>query len=1054
MQVHTAYGPGEVIKRDSVRGHTQLLVAGTGFRVWIDEKDVHIAASPYPSDDHDEHIDEDNSTTLPYDPEPQYSADIFGTESTIQPGEHEIDADERLSPADSLTFEDRGEEPWPAPNPDLFAKGAGYRHANPVLLAEGVIGGDAAAGLAKNLLPGLLGGDHEDGDGPTHELQQKALDESPLGIFLGGVDDPGPKYASWLVEAAAVDHFNDPVQRFRDDPVREIQRLGHVESDFHDPAMQQYGMLIEADKDLREAAWADVADKAKRLRSEGRIDVHDIGDDRIYATVKGDHGDYDVMIKKGGGFGGFGRGQSVTDWRCSCQWGRWAFKRQYKFIGRLCSHGLAAYWEMQSNHQKGQAPYGRVAGVVEDFKSWAEDTGARIDAGSATNFIETHPGLSDDDVNDLYEFLSDNPTRREVRDYEDPMGQNWPDVLFTDPGRLTPDLLFPIDDDEGHRSEFVDVTSDDRKTTGPDQIVHFSRYLHADGDSSKDWRDVIAPGTSTSLPGTQNPYAGGGFDPTKIPSVHGPDTSLPGPLADLYGDMLGGPLTSTPAGTPTTPHTVGDSGTTSSNPFGANPGGTSGAPAASTSTPGGGGAGGTWSPNGSTEHIGPGDYKIQQGDTLSGIAERAGLGGNYQSLADANNISNPDLIFAGDTIHIPGDTPHAGTGAPPGPAGDTSTPPPAIDPSTAPDAGPAGLTGPPPATDMSAIAPVDTPDAAAPSTTPGSITDPGLTAPGQTSFSDTNQKITGRFLYAEDFEEDGDPLLGAVNDSESGTTTSTTPGSPQSQPASHGSSGGGFDPSMVMGIVEPIAQTATGLLSALPGVGPIASGIGSAVTTGLSGLSGLMGGRLGHIKDADLLEKLRDLSAEPLSESLGHMDERNDEITEVIEELRDRGYDVSQMVAHLAGINPGDHDAFAGSGPAPKHQWGTSQAYVDEHERPRFQDVTDGDGEIIKYTNPQPQQRKSSTPPPEDSFGDTGVVRMGAATDDNSAEVRAFHAAMAAEGGGALADSEPRRTPAMARTAGRHFTLAEQRELEDESHPLGARNLPTRADLQGTHYVS
>jgi hypothetical protein len=39
------------------------------------------------------------------------------------------------------------------------------------------------------------------------------------------------------------------------------------------------------------------------------------------------------------------------------------------------------------------------------------------------------------------------------------------------------------------------------------------------------------------------------------------------------------------------------------------------------------------------------------------------------------------------------------------------------------------------------------------------------------------------------------------------------------------------------------------------------------------------------------------------------------------------------------------------------------------------------------------------------------------------------------------------------RTAGRKFSLEEQRELEEEEHHLGARNLPTDQDLAGTHYL-
>jgi len=42
---------------------------------------------------------------------------------------------------------------------------------------------------------------------------------------------------------------------------------------------------------------------------------------------------------------------------------------------------------------------------------------------------------------------------------------------------------------------------------------------------------------------------------------------------------------------------------------------------------------------------------------------------------------------------------------------------------------------------------------------------------------------------------------------------------------------------------------------------------------------------------------------------------------------------------------------------------------------------------------------------------------------------------------------------AFLRTAGRKFTHEEQRMLEAEAHPLGARNLPTDEDLEGTHYL-
>ena len=48
-------------------------------------------------------------------------------------------------------------------------------------------------------------------------------------------------------------------------------------------------------------------------------------------------------------------------------------------------------------------------------------------------------------------------------------------------------------------------------------------------------------------------------------------------------------------------------------------------------------------------------YVIQPGDTLSEIAQRYGT--SYQTLAALNQISNPNLIYAGQTIRIPEDAP-------------------------------------------------------------------------------------------------------------------------------------------------------------------------------------------------------------------------------------------------------------------------------------------------------------------------------------------------------------------------------------------------------------
>jgi hypothetical protein len=88
-------------------------------------------------------------------------------------------------------------------------------------------------------------------------------------------------------------------------------------------------------------------------------------------------------------------------------------------------------------------------------------------------------------------------------------------------------------------------------------------------------------------------------------------------------------------------------------------------------------------------------------------------------------------------------------------------------------------------------------------------------------------------------------------------------------------------------------------------------------------------------------------------------------------------------------------------------------------------------------------------------------LALAAARYDGSDVVRQFQSSTVAQdlmrggsrGGGLYSDDATAvQAQKFLKTAGRNYTLAEQRELEDEFHPRGARNLGD-LDLAGTHYV-
>lgn len=363
------------------------------------------------------------------------------------------------------------------------------------------------------------GGEEDKYSGGRHETYVEGNLHRPAGL--------SDRYAFYEVEAART-----PMAEFAADPTGFISRTAHVWID-GDESLERFAAytdLIDADPQMREAAWADVRAKAQRLRHEGAIDVADAGPNRMYATVQGDNGVYDVMIYKAGNFGG---NQSVLDWACSCDWGRWAFKRKFSYVGRLCSHAYATYLHMQSDHVK-KHPIGKSAASVEDYKSYLKDNNQAPEAASVASYLNTQGNdATDADVAKLYDYVSDNPEQTPERDFKIPYGNDpetaykTADLLRTKPQSLTPSLH---EVPAGEGQQWMDLEKDERETTGPDQIVHFShvlRQLHG-GEGITDFGTTM-PSSEPAVPAADPSVAGTGGDAVPDPSTSSaPDSSVSG----------------------------------------------------------------------------------------------------------------------------------------------------------------------------------------------------------------------------------------------------------------------------------------------------------------------------------------------------------------------------------------------------------------------------------------------------------------------------------------------------------------------------------------------
>ena len=134
---------------------------------------------------------------------------------------------------------------------------------------------------------------------------------------------------------------------------------GHIEDNGDEDGYGKTAAHILAtaavDSDFRfhvTATFADVRNKAKRLRSEGGVNIISASAGTIAGNIKGDHHVYETVLTRHPN-----QPNSVAQWGCGCKWAAYSWGRtgNYKrFEGRMCSHALALQYEAQSRGMFGR----------------------------------------------------------------------------------------------------------------------------------------------------------------------------------------------------------------------------------------------------------------------------------------------------------------------------------------------------------------------------------------------------------------------------------------------------------------------------------------------------------------------------------------------------------------------------------------------------------------------------------------------------------------------------------------------------------------------------
>ena len=500
-----------------------------------------------------------------------------------------------------------------------------------------------------------------------------------------------------------------------------------------------------------------------------------------------------------------------------------------------------------------------------------------------------------------------------------------------------------------------------------------------------------------------------------------------------------------------------------------------------------------------------GNYTVKAGETWSDIAQRTTgdmnnyqkmydvnkdvAGGNIDSLAEGTKINLKD--FANDIGNngVKGDVTNPSGGGPDGDNGTQDfeiglTSPSGNTLSTA-----QGFAGGAPKADTSAVTPA-TADASgtgapAPATPP--VTPPPAAAEIQTPATDSASGIggVGGVGKAGSLRTARDWLRWAAEGDGSTTSTSTTSsGSPGAAPAANPAT----DPSAsatpgVTTTAQPNTSATSSTSATAPGT-PTASdmydpedpsqaaeqesspanpgsettqsggnqfdmgGLGGGMGGGMSGMGDMLGQGLGAATDI----------ASGLGDALPGIVDMAGSIASGIGSIFASRRDFDDWVRYAYPAGGGDdydpktlpHIPFNGSGNPGPLDYSTSEEYADKA-RKGMDDVTDLKKHNVNFSQ---KNLKQSSFEDDDPYREASIY---SSTDDESDVVRSFQANLGETAlgqnsrGSSRFDDIAGAAQGFLRTAGRHFSLAEQSELIREGDKGGARNLDS-LNLAGTHY--